>query len=161
MCDFVPRDRCGQWHSLRTCCVTLGANPLSRSNLEMSFDIFSPFFLKCTAVWQQQVPKSCQEIPQFLSLPSALTKLQGVCHQLRDKGNSCLLGKTCRAGVQKFLFSLNILLLSSPFSRFHLLSQAWWALDSLGKRADLARKARTVRSESLSLLIGRLREEFT
>lgn len=29
----------GQWHSPCMCCVTLGANPLSRSSLEMSFDI--------------------------------------------------------------------------------------------------------------------------
>lgn len=87
-------------------------------------------------------------------LAFCLTKSRGVCPQLGDEGNSCLLGKRYKAGVQKFLFSLNILLLSSSFSCFHLLSQAWWALDSPGKRADLARKARTIRSESLSFLIG-------
>lgn len=82
---------------------------------------------------------------QFLSLGSALTKLQGRCHQRGGEVNRGRLGKRFSAEVWLFPFSLKVVCKSPlPFLilicclRFARL----WILD---KRTGSARKAREIR----------------
>lgn len=149
---------------LRTMVLTVyvlcnaGSKPTFQKQFRDVFWHFFPFLFKM--YWSvrtagTQILSGNNAVSELAFCPSKVT---GVSHQLGDGGNSCMLGKRCKAGVQKFLFSLNGLLLSS-FS-FVVSSLVGSGLSRQESRLSWKSKDNTV-GKSSSLLIGRLREEFT